>query len=127
LVRYVSDKLGKDFIATTEDDKTLEVMRDLEQLLGQPITWLSGVSFDALIKKQTLPNERRRFCTSELKIKPIFEWCFLNFDKPIKMNLGFMFDEFYRVENMINSKNPNENKYPVSTNLKTKKNKWEKG
>ena len=35
LVKYVSDKIGRDFVATAESDKTLVVVRDLEQLLGR--------------------------------------------------------------------------------------------
>jgi diphthamide synthase (EF-2-diphthine--ammonia ligase) len=37
LTQYVSDKIGKEFIATAEDDATLIVMRDLEQILGKEI------------------------------------------------------------------------------------------
>jgi diphthamide synthase (EF-2-diphthine--ammonia ligase) len=33
IVKYVSEKIGKDFIATAESDFTLYAMRDLEQLL----------------------------------------------------------------------------------------------
>lgn len=125
LIKYVSEKLKKDFIATAEDDATLIVMRDLEQLLGREITWVSGISFDKLVDKtKMLPNERQRFCTSEMKIKPIFEWCYLNFDKPIKMNICFRFDEFNRVENMTNAISPNINKFAFSVNVKTQKQKW---
>ena len=34
LVKFVSDKIGRDFVATAESDKTLYVVRDLEQLSG---------------------------------------------------------------------------------------------
>ena len=64
LIQLVSDKIGEDFIATAESDLTLKVILDLEQLIGQNIIWVAGLSFDKLIKKQTiLPNSQRRFCT----------------------------------------------------------------
>ena len=37
LIQMVSDKIGKEFIATAEDNKTLRVMFDLEQLIGKEI------------------------------------------------------------------------------------------
>ena len=39
LIKKVSDKIGMDFIATAEDDRTLVAMFDLEQLLGKEIIW----------------------------------------------------------------------------------------
>ena len=39
LVKFVSDKLGKEFIATAESDLTLRAVIDLEQLIGQEIIW----------------------------------------------------------------------------------------
>lgn len=35
IIKYVSEKINKDFIATAEDDLTLYAMRDLEQLIGK--------------------------------------------------------------------------------------------
>ena len=32
IIQYVSDKIGKDFIATAEDNLTLYIIRDLEQI-----------------------------------------------------------------------------------------------
>ena len=75
LVQMVSDKLGIDFVSTAESDKTLKVMFDLEQILGREIIWVSGDSFDEVNrKKKALPNELMRFCTTEMKLKPIFDW-----------------------------------------------------
>ena len=51
LIKYVSDKIGMEFIATAESDKTLYVMRDLEQLIGKEIIWVTGQTFDELNKK----------------------------------------------------------------------------
>ena len=52
-------------------------MLDLEQFIGQEIDWISGETFDDIIKrgdKIYLPNKVQRFCTIEMKIKPIFYW-----------------------------------------------------
>ena len=94
IVKYISDKLKLDFIATAESDKTLYVMRDLEQLLGKEIIWVTGETFDQVcIKKKALPNLMMRFCTTEMKIRPIFDWWENNFNDKIGMNIGFRYDE----------------------------------
>lgn len=98
LIKWVSDKIGKEFIATAEHDLTLTVVRDLEQLIGKEIIWLTGVSFDDLIKaKKALPNKMWRFCTTELKMRPIWDWWYKNFyPNEIYMNVGFRYDENHR-------------------------------
>jgi hypothetical protein len=94
IVKYASDKLGKEFIATAESDKTLYVIRDLEQLLSKEIIWVSGYSFDELIKKRkALPNMMQRFCTTEMKMFPIAEWWFKEIGEKIQMQVGFRYDE----------------------------------
>ena len=98
IVKYVSDKIDMDFIATAESDKTLYVMRDLEQLLGKQIKWVTDESFDLVVaKKNALPNMMWRFCTTEMKIKPIFDWWLNEFSpEKITMYLGFRYDEKHR-------------------------------
>ena len=72
-----------------EDEKTLEFVRDCSVNWNVPITWLeyaevdytivnfatasrNGEPFETLIRKRNyLPNPVTRFCTSELKIRPI--------------------------------------------------------
>ena len=100
LIQKVSDKIGKEFIATAEDDKTLYAMFDLEQLLGKEIIWVSGETFDDVIIRagNYLPNKFRRFCTSEMKMKPIFKWWEKNFTDPILMGIGYRYDEKERSE-----------------------------
>ena len=74
IVKYASDKIGMDFIATGESDTTLYAMRDLEQLIGSEIIWVTGDSFDELCRKRkALPNLMQRFCTTEMKMMPINE------------------------------------------------------
>lgn len=99
IVKYASDKLGKEFIATAESDKTLYVMRDLEQMLGKEIIWVTGYSFDELIKKRkALPNMMQRFCTTEMKMFPIAEWWFKEIGEKIQMQVGFRYDEKERAD-----------------------------
>jgi hypothetical protein len=99
IVKYVSDKLGIDFIATAESDKTLYVMRDLEQLIGKEIIWVTGLSFDELIKKRkALPGIMQRFCTTEMKMLPIGDWWLANIAEKVKMRVGFRYDEKERAE-----------------------------
>lgn len=99
IVKYASDKLGQEFIATAESDKTLYVIRNLEQLLGKEIIWVSGYSFDELIKKRkALPNMMQRFCTIEMKMFPIAEWWFKKIGEKVEMQIGFRYDEKERAD-----------------------------
>jgi hypothetical protein len=94
LIKYVSDKVGFDFIATAESDKTLCVVRNLEQLLGAEIKWVTGDSFEEVIKKRkAIPNMMWRFCTTEMKMKPIFEYCQNDIKEVVEMSIGFRYDE----------------------------------
>lgn len=111
IIQYVNDKLGEkyisqfgEFIATAEDDLTLYAMRDLEQLIGREITWVRGVSFDNLIKQRSaIPNKLMRFCTTELKMKPIFEYWLQNIGEVVKMGIGYRYDESERKDDFTNN------------------------
>lgn len=104
IVKYVSDKIGMDFIATAESDITLFAMRDLEQLIGQKIIWVTGNSFDKIIKENNfLPSWARRYCTTEMKIRPIFDWWYKNINEKVKMGIGFRYDEMERAERLSTS------------------------
>ena len=98
LVQLVSDKIGMQFIATAESDKTLKVVLDLEQLLGKEIKWLTGDTFEEVIrKKKYLPNQRKRLCTTEMKLKPIAEFCRNEIKEIVLTRLGIRHDEDNRV------------------------------
>jgi len=98
IVKYVSDKIGMDFIATAESDKTLYVVRDLEQLIGKDIKWVTGDTFESVIfKKKALPNMMWRFCTTQMKMQPIFDYCQNEIKEVVNMHIGFRFDEQERV------------------------------
>lgn len=101
LIKYVSDKIGRDFIATAESDKTLLVVRDLEQLIGREIKWVVGETFEKITKRKNgyfLPNVFNRMCTTEMKMKPIFEYCQKEIGEIINMQVGFRYDEKERGE-----------------------------
>ena len=80
--QIVSDKIGKEFIGTLEEDIIIKTILDLEQFIGTKIDWVSGKSFDEQVKryklngeiKTHLPSVMRRTCTVEMKIEPIFEF-----------------------------------------------------
>jgi 3'-phosphoadenosine 5'-phosphosulfate sulfotransferase (PAPS reductase)/FAD synthetase len=99
LVQLVSDKIGMEFIATAESDKTLKVVLDLEQLIGSEIKWLTGKTFEQIIKDKSgyLPNQMTRFCTTEMKIKPIAEFCRNELKEIVLTRLGIRYDEEHRV------------------------------
>jgi hypothetical protein len=103
LIQKVSDKLGVDFIATAEDDLTLKVMFDLEQKMGREIYWITGYSFDKVITRGFLPNQMRRFCTTEMKLRPIFDWWYTNIGEKVKMGIGYRYDEKERAERFTTS------------------------
>lgn len=96
----VNDRLQKycshhpEFVATSEDPKILKVMFDLEQLIGREIIWLRGDGWETMIKKkQAIPNMQKRFCTSILKMEPIFEFLFKYTELPVLMRIGYRADE----------------------------------
>lgn len=120
IVKYVSDKIGQDFIATAEDDTTLYAMRDLEQMLGKEIIWVVGKSFDAIIDKQGgwLPSSINRFCTREMKMRPIFDWWYKNIGEKVKMGIGYRYDEMERADMFTN-------KFKGIVGNRGSRNKWE--
>jgi len=114
LRQIVSDKIGKEFIGTLEQDDIIYTMLDLEQFIGKEITWITGETFDELLLRKAskkellyLPTLFRRFCTTDMKIKPIAQWCYENTDLPIEMRIGFRANEERRANNMLQTKEKN--------------------
>lgn len=101
--QMVSDRLGVEFIGTLEENTIIYTMLDLEQFIGSKIDWVTGLSFEDVIKNKSnyLPNIAARFCTTEMKLKPIFDWWLKEIDEPIKMRIGFRANEQSRAKNMI--------------------------
>lgn len=106
--QIVSDKIGTEFIGTLEEDAIIYTMLDLEQFTGKKIDWVTGKTFDEIINrngKMYLPNVTQRFCTTEMKLYPIFKWWQKNFDEPVEMRIGFRANEMKRAKNMIEKTN----------------------
>lgn len=104
LVQIISDKIGQEFIATAESDLTLKAVLDLEQLIAKEIIWVTGKTFEQVNRKATggkgLPNQQWRFCTTEMKMRPIWDWWFKNIKEKVKMGIGFRFDEMERADRL---------------------------
>lgn len=106
----VSDRLGTEFIGTLEEDKIIYTMLDLEQYIGSKIDWVTGKTFDEVIDrngKKYLPNATIRFCTTEMKLKPIFNWWQKEINQVVKMRIGFRANEQSRAKTMLNKTNKN--------------------
>lgn len=109
LRKRVEDRIGTDFIATAEDDKIIRTIFELEQFIGREIKWVTGPTFDEVVDKggRILPSKMRRFCTSLMKVQPIFEWWrSLNID-PIEMQIGYRANESKRAAKMKRRQNKN--------------------
>jgi hypothetical protein len=108
LRQIVSDKIGKEFIGTLEEDTIIKTILDLEQFIGTKIDWVSGISFDEQVKiykkngdiKIHLPSAMRRTCTIEMKIQPIFEFWLKNIKEITETRIGFRANETRRANNM---------------------------
>lgn len=108
LLKIARQKLNRDVTGSMELEATIKAMVELEQLGGREINWVTaGFSYEDLVlgkvdipkhRNPMLPNSRLRFCTQYLKVFPIFEWCFLNMDDFIVMNIGYRADEASRVK-----------------------------
>lgn len=110
IAKQVEDRIQKPFVGTLEDDTIIYTMLDLEQHLGQKIDWVSGITFDQLVRTKGgwLPNVKHRYCTSHLKIEPIFYWWADKFAKePVLMNIGYRAGEGRRVNKMLTELNEN--------------------
>ena len=103
LIKKASDKLGKRFIGTVEDDTILHTMFDLEQFLGQEIHWVAGESFDSVTEKKGgwLPNKMHRYCTVEMKLRPMHRVWRENIGEPVNMQIGFRAGEQGRAKRMM--------------------------
>lgn len=106
--QMVSDKLGTEFIGTLEEDMIIYTILDLEQFIGQRINWVTGKPFDEIIlrgNKKYLPNVTERFCTSEMKLRPIYNWWNDNFSEPVEMRIGYRANETNRAHNTLSKTN----------------------
>lgn len=102
LRKLASDKIGREFIGTLEDDVILRTMVELEQYLQQEIDWVAGETFDYVTTHNGgwLPNKLHRYCTVEMKLRPMHRWWKEKIGQPVKMQIGFRSGEERRAKNM---------------------------
>ena len=126
LRQIVSDKIGKEFIGTLEEDENIYTMLDLEQLLGKEIIWLSNTTFEEVIEKAGgyLPNVIRRFCTQKMKVEPIAQWCYENTDLPVEMRIGFRANELSRANRMTQKEIDGYENFKFRVGTKNGRNQW---
>jgi len=126
--QMVEDRIKKPFIGTLEDDTIIKTMLDLEQFIGRRITWVSGKTFDEIIirkDKKYLPNVTQRFCTTEMKLQPIFDWWLNNVGEPIETRIGFRANEKSRAKTMLNKTNKDGlTEYKTIVGKRKSRNKW---
>lgn len=123
-----------------EDEATLAFVDRCSREWGVPITWLefrddeigyaetdftsasrNGEPFEALIRRKGfLPNPVTRFCTSELKIRPMYRWLrdAGRIGDGLDMMIGIRADEPRRVAKIRNGRNSEsaaiENRIPLA-------------
>ena len=109
LSQMVSDKIGMQFVGTLEQDSVIKSMFDLEQKIGTNIEWVTGLPFEDIIdnKKAYLPNLMTRYCTTEMKMKPIFKWWQSEIGEVVEMRIGYRANETKRVDRMVSQLNQN--------------------
>ena len=104
----VEDRIQAPFIGTAEDDMIIYTMLDLEQFIGRPITWVTGKTFDAVLSGAgTLPDPLRRYCTTQMKMEPMFEWWRKEIGEPCEFRLGFRANETDRASRTTSKTNEN--------------------
>ena len=107
--KEVEDRIQAPFIGTAEDDMIVYTMLDLEQYIGRPITWVTGKTFEGIIKNHGgfLPNKIARYCTTDMKTIPIAEWRYNNIDEDVTMRFGYRANEQGRAKRMMEKTNEN--------------------
>jgi len=95
----VEDRIQAPFIATAEDDIIIYTILDLEQYIGKKISWVTGETFDKVLDSAgTLPDPLRRYCTTQMKLEPIFNWWRKEINIPCEFRLGFRANETKRAK-----------------------------
>jgi len=127
--QMVEDKIQKPFIATAEDDTIVYTMLDLEQYIGREITWVSGDTFEQVIKQHGgyLPNKIARYCTTDMKTQPIAKWRYDNIEGDAEMRFGFRANEQSRAKTMldkVNERGMTEVKIVVGKTKTGTRNRW---
>lgn len=105
----VEDRIQSPFIGTAEEDTIIYTMLELEQFIGQPIKWVTGLTFEQVLRDKgcVLPGPTKRFCTTHLKIEPMFTWWLEEVGQPVEMRIGYRANEKRRKDSMQSRLNEN--------------------
>lgn len=111
--QIISDRINKEFVGTAEMDTIIYTILDLEQHFGHEIIILSPITFEDLIRdrKGFLPSPNRRFCTTELKIEPIFKYLYSQNLLPVMTRIGYRQGEEIRRDKAIARLSPDGFEY----------------
>jgi hypothetical protein len=130
--QIVSDLIGCEFVGTTEQDAIIRIMLDLSEKIN--IDWITGEAFEDIINgswnkgkngSHYLPNQMVRYCTTHLKMYPIFEYWKKNINEVCEMRIGFRKGEERRQQNMLDKLNKNGNEeIKIVVGKRGSKNKW---
>ena len=94
--QIVSDLIGCEFVGTTEQDNIIRIMLDLSEQVD--IQWITSKPFEEIINgdwnrgkngSHYLPNMMVRYCTTHLKMYPIFEWWKKEINEVCEMRIDF--------------------------------------
>jgi hypothetical protein len=127
--QLISDRIGKEFIGTAEMDEIIYTILDLEQFTGQEIKIISGRTFEEVIKDNYnyLPNKMVRYCTVEMKLKPIFNYLNSLDILPVEMRIGYRPNEIERAERMLQRADENGiEHFETIVGKRKSQNKWGK-
>jgi len=127
--KVVSDRIGQDFDGTVEMDEIIYTILDLEQHTGCGVNWVTGETFEQVIKNHSnyLPNKMARFCTTDMKIIPIFNFIKSITSEPVRMRIGLRPTEKNRMETILERADENgleHFKTIIGKSKNGKRNKW---
>lgn len=127
--KYVEDRIQAPFIGTVEDDMIVYTMLDLEQYIGREITWVTGDTFEQVIKNHGgyLPNKIARYCTTDMKTMPIASWRYKTIEGDAEMRFGFRANEQSRAKTMmekVNERGMTQVKIAVGKSKNGARNRW---
>lgn len=127
--QIVSDFIGCEFVGTTEQDNIIRIMLDLSEKID--IDWITGETFENIISQNKmkdgtyyLPNMMTRYCTTELKIKPIFNYWIENINEIVEMRIGFRKGEEKRANRLIEKLNNGVDEMKTIIGKSGTQNKW---
>jgi len=130
--QIVSDLIGCEFVGTTEQDAIIRIMLDLSEKID--IDWITGEAFEDIINgswnkgkngSHYLPNQMVRYCTTHLKMYPIFAYWEKNINEVCEMRIGFRKGEERRQQNMLDKLNKNGNEeIKIVVGKEGNRNKW---